>query len=403
MISAGEEMCSSEDSVSFISFFNEEEVKEELVKVNKFQGQVVKTGESPFKIDIKEVRPEEELAILDAPAVPELPDFPEVEEESDNFSLEDSIFEEDDEERPEKQGLSQNNQAGKPATSQNNINPTNNLQDFNAAPGEITPRQEKKIISDPRYAPIIVVKGAPGNNISGVGSENNLKILGEDQVVNVEDSLLSIFPTKIKNRENVVAQGKIITGVLETAVDTELEGVARAIVSRDVYGEVGNKVLMPKGSRLYGSYQASNQRGAARVEIIWNRLIRPDGISIAINSNVSDQFGRAGIEGNIDNKVQETIANSFLSSVLAIAGVAATDALTGGSNSTTTTDPSTGTSTVTQTAINQAVSDIASNITSSAQTAVSGLFNTRPRITIPQGTRINIIVNSDIKVPTFEK
>ncbi len=395
--------------IVYFVIFSEEEVKEELVKSSDFAGSVSKSSESPFEIKVEETKPEDEVTILDAPEVPELPAFPEVEDEKldDGLKLEDSIFEEDNKEEEDdvindsEEKLLVEIQGKDGGVSKKGADKEKNPQDIDDADPDQAAK--KKVISDPRYAPIIVVKGGPSNDISGVGSDNNLKILNESEVVKVDDSAQEIKPTQIKNRENVVAQGKIINAVLETAIDTELEGTARAIVSRDVYGEVGNHVLIPKGSRLFGSYSTNNNKGEARVQVSWNRLIRPDGISLAISSGASDQFGRAGIEGNIDNKVQETIANSLLSSALAIAGIAATDALTGGSNSTTTTNPSTGSSTVTQTAINQAVSDVASNITKSATSAVSGLFDVRPRITIPQGTRVNIIVNSDIKVPTFER
>lgn len=394
--------------VLYFVMFDEEEVKEDLVKPVGFSGSVG-SAKSPFKIEEQNVQKEEEVTFLETPVAPELPDLPDVEDpsKSDDLELEDSLFEEElpDSDNEEVASVAvQLKGNASPVDNKKPRDPNDPEVDFTANSDQSPATQTtKREISDPKYAPIIVVKGSPGSNISGIGTENNLKILDPNQVIDVKDSLESIVPRQIKDRENVVAQGKIINAVLETAIDTELEGSARAIVSRDVYGEVGNKILMPKGSRLYGSYSSSKQKGQARVKISWNRLIRPDGISLNINSTASDQFGRAGVEGSIDNKVQETIANTFLSSVLAIAGVAATEALTGGANSTTTTDPTSGTSTVTQTAINQAVTKITNNITESAQQAVGGLFDTRPRITIPQGTRINIIVNSDIKVPSFER
>ena len=48
--------------------------------------------------------------------------------------------------------------------------------------------------------------------------------------------------------------------------------------------------LIPKGSKLLGSYSGATTSGQTRVLISWNRLIRPDGIDIQINANVTDQY-----------------------------------------------------------------------------------------------------------------
>ena len=387
--------------VIYFTFFYEKEVKEELVKTKSFDNRIVKSSVSPFKIDVENSLSEEDLAILDKPAVPALPEMPKIEEEG-NTQIQ-NLFDEDvfvEEAKPKIEKVD---------IAESDINNNGN----NDNQGDVTTIKENAVAikdkiagreyKDPRYAPIIVVKGVPGQDLSGVGYENNLKILNKDSVVEIKDSENDIKPTFIRNRENVVGQGKIINAVLETAIDTGIEGSVRAIVTRDVYGESGSKVLISRGSRLYGAYSTTKIKGNNRISINWTRLLRSDGISIAINSTASDQFGRAGIEGIVDNRVGATISNTLLSSILGIAGVVATDKLTDGQTSTTTTDPQTGTSTVTQSAINQAVSNIANNITGSIQNATSGYFDTNVRVNVPQGTRITILVNQDIKVPTFER
>ncbi len=386
----------------YFILFSEEEVKEDLVKPIEFGGGVATSQESPFEINIQENKSDDDIAVLDKPAVPELPEMPEIEE---NKKEKEKLFDEDifeeDKVAQEKNELSKDPKVAKLSDPEETKERDSESSIGLAEPVSSKDKESNKKFKDPRYAPIIVLKGTEGKNFPGAGQDDNLKILDEESVVDVEDSKINIKPSFIKNRENVIGQGKIINAVLETAIDTEIEGSVRAIVSRDVYGEVGDRVLISKGSRLYGSYSTKTARGNSRINISWTRMIRPDGVSVAINSIASDQFGRAGIKGTLDNKFGETVANTILSSALAIAGVAATDALTNSQTSTTTTDPTTGTSTITQSAINQAVSDIARNITNSATTAVSGYFDTAPRITVPQGTRITILVNSDIKVPTF--
>lgn len=397
--------------VVYFIFFSKEEVKEDLVKAEGFVGGVAGSGGSPFKIDIEDPRVEEDFAVLDSPTVPELPEMPEVSDDKNDSKLQglfsDDIFEEEKKE-PVKSKKSKEDGGFEVLVEEGGVNEIVNQapkikekKSVDLEEGVKNVEEMERGFKDPRYAPIIVVKGGDGSDIPGAGQDNNLKILNKDPVIDIDNSQVLVQPSFIKNRENVVGQGKIISAVLETAIDTEMPGAVRAIVSRDVYGEVGNKVLISKGSRLYGEYSREVFRGQSRVDIKWTRLLRPDGISVAINSIASDQFGRAGIQGGIDNKFGENFANTVLSSVLAIAGVALTDELTGSQQSTTSTNAANGTATVTQSAINQAVSDIASNITKSAQNSVSGFFDTRPRVTVPQGTRVTILVNADIKVPTF--
>ncbi len=386
--------------VVYFAIFSEEEAQKELIKPIKFNEGVTSSDVSPFQIDVKENRPDEDLTVLDKPSVPELPKMPEIKEDDVKKDLfDEDIFESD---LPEEKTDKEIKNAPKANDSENKDRGEFKEKEKSFSTDSPEPKIADKRFKDARYAPIIVLKGDAGAGFNGAGQEDNLKILNGDEISKLEGSAIDVSSTFVKNRENVVGQGKIITGVLETAIDTEVAGSVRAIVSRDVYGEVGDRILISKGSRLYGAYSTDTQRGRSRININWTRLLRPDGVSVAINSIASDQFGRAGIKGTVDNKFGATVTNTVLSSILAIAGVAATDALTNTDNATTTTDASTGTTTITQGAINQAVSDIAQNITGTARNAVAGYFDTTPRITVPQGTRITILVNADIKIPTFK-
>ncbi len=130
----------------------------------------------------------------------------------------------------------------------------------------------------------------------------------------------SSFPqskaASLGNLETIVLQGKLIDAVLETAVNSDLPGMVRAIVSYDLYAESGNQVLIPRGSRLIGQYNSEIRKGQARLFIIWNRLIRPDGIEIAINSGGTDPLGQAGIKGHVNNHFWQIFGTSTLLSIL---------------------------------------------------------------------------------------
>ena len=84
--------------------------------------------------------------------------------------------------------------------------------------------------------------------------------------------------------DRTVIQGTMIPAVLETAVQSDLPGVIRAIVSEDIRSFDGSAVLMPKGSRLFGTYRADLKLYQSRALILWTRLVTPDGLSIMIGS-----------------------------------------------------------------------------------------------------------------------
>jgi type IV secretion system protein VirB10 len=100
----------------------------------------------------------------------------------------------------------------------------------------------------------------------------------------------------LANRSTTVSQGTLMGAVLETALDSTSPGLARAIVSCDVYGFDGTRVLIPRGSRLIGEYSADTSPGQNRAIINWVRLFRPDGATIALDSPSTDTLGRGGVK-----------------------------------------------------------------------------------------------------------
>lgn len=120
------------------------------------------------------------------------------------------------------------------------------------------------------------------------------------------------------NRATTVAQGTLIPAVLETALDSTRPGFARAIVSRDVRGFDGSRVLIPRGSRLIGEYRSEAAPGQHRAFVTWTRLIRPDGATIALASPAGDPLGRGGIGAHVNSHFLTRFAGAILQSILDI-------------------------------------------------------------------------------------
>jgi type IV secretion system protein VirB10 len=208
----------------------------------------------------------------------------------------------------------------------------------------------------------------------------------------------------IGNTDTVIAQGKVIDAALETAINTDLPGMLRAIATRDIYAESGKQILIQKGSRLIGTYNTAIRRGQKRVFVVWTRIIRPDGMDIMVNSPGIDQLGRAGVEGVVDNKYMEIFSNAILSSTVTLGAAAAIQAAFGDEQTTSSRRTFTdGSSETTGSPTSQAVGEFVNNVGSASRTLVDDLIDIRPTITIDQGTILKVFVNRDLIFPDMDR
>ena len=183
--------------------------------------------------------------------------------------------------------------------------------------------------------------------------------------------------SQLQNLENLITQGTMINGILETAIHSDLPGMVRAIVSKNIYSFEGSNLLIPKGSKLIGRYNSGLVRGQSRVFIIWNRLIRPDGVSIDIGSYGTDSLGRSGLAGHLDTHFFERFGSSVLLSLIDGAiqiGVNQTD------------DDETA---------NVAL-DTGGDFSRAAEIALENSIAIKPTVNIHQGTQIQIFVGKDL-------
>ncbi len=170
----------------------------------------------------------------------------------------------------------------------------------------------------------------------------------------------------LRNPKTTVPQGALIAAVLETAINSDLPGFVRAVVSRDVLSFDGTRVLIPRGSRLVGQYRSEVALGQSRAFVVWTRLLRPDGVSIQLASPGTDPLGRAGLDGKVDRHYFQRYGPGLLS-----------------------------------TAISAALNNASSNqlVIGSAQTlpgAGSSGETIKPTVTVKQGTAIQVFVARDL-------
>ena len=174
--------------------------------------------------------------------------------------------------------------------------------------------------------------------------------------------------------DRLVPQGAVLGAVMETALNSDQPGFARALTQRDMYSFDGSAILIPAGSRLIGQYKSGVAQGASRLFVLWTRLIRPDGVSIELGSPATDDLGRGGLGGKVNRHFVQRFGGAILTSVLSGGISAATASLSGGS-------------TILVGSANQA-SSLASQATQSADIP--------PTITTRQGAAVRVFVARDL-------
>ncbi|MES2494242.1 MAG: TrbI/VirB10 family protein [Pseudomonadota bacterium] len=136
---------------------------------------------------------------------------------------------------------------------------------------------------------------------------------------------------RMSDLDRLVPQGAIVGAVMETALNSDVPGYARAVVTKDILSFDGSAVLIPAGSRIVGEYNSGVAQGASRIFIVWSRLIRPDGVSIALGSPATDELGRGGLGGKVNRHFLQRFGSAILLSVLTGGISAASAAVSRGS------------------------------------------------------------------------
>ena len=116
-----------------------------------------------------------------------------------------------------------------------------------------------------------------------------------------------------------VLQGTLIEATLANAISSQLEGNVSATVSYDVWSMDMANVLIPRGSRLFGRYSSSIDKGQRRIMVAWDRVVTPDGQSVELAAYGTDRIGRAGVTGRVNT---HTLARFSAAAAVSIIGAA---------------------------------------------------------------------------------
>lgn len=148
----------------------------------------------------------------------------------------------------------------------------------------------------------------------------------DNAFLNSKSDISEVKATKFTHPEFTIVSGEMIPATLETAINSELPGMVKAIVSRDVYSYTGDRLLIPKGSQVIGQFSAELKSSQSRALVIWERLFLPDGITVSMNAPSTDRLGDAGVQAShINHHFLERLSASSLLSVLGLYSEASND------------------------------------------------------------------------------
>lgn len=139
-----------------------------------------------------------------------------------------------------------------------------------------------------------------------------------------------VLASRFANPSMTIPKGTVIQAVLESAVDSTRPGMVRAVISRDVRGFDGTRILIPRGCRIIGEYKSDVVSGQNRASIQWERLLRPDAVEIHLDSPSADPLGRSGVKGDVHSHVTTRVGYALFQTALNIGTQVAANELSSG-------------------------------------------------------------------------
>ena len=190
------------------------------------------------------------------------------------------------------------------------------------------------------------------------------------------------------NNDYSLHYGTIIPAALITGINTDLPGLVIAQVTSNVYSSLdGKHLLIPTGTRIFATYNSSVSYGQNRVQVAWDKMIRPDGLEIDLgNFTGVDNKGFAGYRGWVNNHPFETLKALGLIAAFSLLDTKMEN-IQGAQNNMYT---------------QNVLADTYAEINKLGAKIIDRALDIQPTITIPQGTEVKIITNVTMSLPPVD-
>ncbi len=219
-----------------------------------------------------------------------------------------------------------------------------------------------------------------------------------------EKGITSSLPV---DNSRIVTTDRYITGVLETGINTQLDGSTGGPViiqtSRDVFGYHGREILIPKGSRLVCSFKSLAKQGASRAPLKCSRILLAESRAeiFGLKANVTDMQGGLGVSGDVDNRFWEKYGTAFILAGVSAAVMAASSGSSTSSTSATATG-STSSYTGSSDIVGNSSTQLAQQLGKITASTLQQTINLTPILRIAQGTLVQIRPDTDWYIANAE-
>jgi type IV secretory pathway VirB10-like protein len=123
-------------------------------------------------------------------------------------------------------------------------------------------------------------------------------------------------------REEAVDFGRVVwaPAILLTALSSESPGPVEAWIEGDAKDPQG-RVVLPQGSRVFGSYDTGIALGQKRLVVRWTSIELPNGATVALEgARSAGRDGAGGLRGHVDARIWGAFGRAlFLSAIGAVA------------------------------------------------------------------------------------
>lgn len=254
---------------------------------------------------------------------------------------------------------------------------------LNAQLAEQAARDAAELVKAQIESPAVIFassqSGAATGGNSSTGDSEGRKLSENEAFLQSTPALIVQQAEQMMDPDRTLAQGSVVQAALQVAINSDLPGNVIAVVSEPVPSFAGNNILIPRGSRLFGSYNAGIDAGQKRILIAWSRILTPDGHSMQISAVGGDRLGRSGVSGFVDTKFGERFGGAALISVIGAA-------------------PSIAASHFESETTSDTLVSITEDLEDATGTVIAEQLSRKPTIYIDQGNSVTVLVDRDVVI-----
>ena len=185
----------------------------------------------------------------------------------------------------------------------------------------------------------------------------------------------------------ILPAGTVIKAILLTSINTQQPGAVAAQISTDNL-DVRGRVLIPRGSRLFGTYENQVSLGDSRVAIVWSRLqIHGRTVDLPKISTAAPD-GSTGQPGSVDHHSGLVFGRAVLLSLISAGAQLG--------------QPRRGRSDI-QFSNGEIIAGAGTQeLTTTSNEYLKKSISVTPTIEVPAGSPITVLLPSDLSLPTEE-